>query len=54
VLIDDLIAQYGLGAIVSIDPYYMGVDDWRYVVTIDGEQRTDLDVRSIDPQGSRR
>ena len=37
--------------IVSIDPYHMGdgPDDWRYVVTIDGDQRPDLDVRALDP-----
>jgi hypothetical protein len=53
VLIDDLIAQYGPDGILSIDAYNMGAgpDDWRYVVTINGEERPDLDVRSLDPLG---
>lgn len=52
-LIDDLIAQYGPDGILSIDAYNMGAgpDDWRYVVTINGEERPDLDVRSLDPLG---
>jgi hypothetical protein len=51
VLIDDLISQYGPGGIVSIDAYHMGdgLEDWRYVVSIDGTERPDLDVRSLAP-----
>jgi hypothetical protein len=43
-------ANRGLGA---IDAYRLGdgLDDWRYVVTIDGEERPDLDVRSVDAPG---
>jgi hypothetical protein len=52
VLIDDLIARHGLGAIVSIDAHHMGDDYWRYVVTINGQLRSDLDVRTVDPPGT--
>jgi hypothetical protein len=54
-LLDDLIDQYGLGGIVSLDPYSMGdgPDDWRYVVTIDGETRPDLEVKTLPRQAAR-
>jgi hypothetical protein len=47
-LIDDLIDQYGLGGLLSVDSYSLGEgpDDWRYVVTIDGEARSDLEVKT--------
>ena len=53
-LIDDLIAQYGPGGILSVDPFVIGhgFDDWRYVVTINSEPRPDLDVRTVDPPGT--
>lgn len=50
-LIDDLIAEYGPGGVLVVDPYVIGegIDDWRYVVTIGNAPRSDLDVRTVDP-----